>query len=39
MSYIRSQILVCGGTGCHSNKSNVLIEELKKEIKTQRIGR
>jgi NADP-reducing hydrogenase subunit HndC len=33
MSYIRSQILVCGGTGCHSNKSNVLIEELKKEIK------
>ncbi|MFA0816316.1 MAG: NADH-ubiquinone oxidoreductase-F iron-sulfur binding region domain-containing protein [Anaerofustis sp.] len=33
MSYIRSQIMVCGGTGCHSNKSNVLIEELKKELK------
>ncbi len=32
MSYIRSQILVCGGTGCHSSKSNVLIEQLKEEL-------
>lgn len=33
MSYIRSQIMVCGGTGCHSNKSNILIDELRNELK------
>ena len=29
MSYVRSQILVCAGTGCHSNKSDKIIEQLK----------
>ncbi|MDD4291279.1 MAG: NADH-quinone oxidoreductase subunit NuoF [Clostridia bacterium] len=29
---IRAHILVCGGTGCTSNKSLEIIEELKKQI-------
>ncbi len=33
MAYIRSQILVCAGTGCHSNKSAEIVSELKKHIK------
>ena len=33
MAYIRSEILICGGTGCHSNKSGLLIDEIKNELK------
>jgi len=33
MAYIRSQILVCGGTGCHSNRSAEIIDKLKSELK------
>lgn len=29
---IRSHVLVCGGTGCTSNKSAAIVEELRKEI-------
>ena len=28
----RSHVLVCGGTGCHSNRSAEIIEKFKKEI-------
>lgn len=29
---IRSHVLVCGGTGCTSNKSAAVVEELRKQI-------
>lgn len=29
----KREILVCGGTGCHSSKSKEILEELRKEIK------
>lgn len=29
---IRSHVLVCGGTGCTSNKSTAVVEELRKQI-------
>lgn len=32
MAYKRSQILVCGGTGCCSSGSLTLVKELKKEL-------
>nr|WP_320026823.1 NADH-quinone oxidoreductase subunit NuoF [uncultured Acetobacterium sp.] len=32
MAYKRSQILICGGTGCTSSGSMVLVKELKKEL-------
>ncbi len=32
MAYKRSQILICGGTGCTSSGSTVLVKELKKEL-------
>lgn len=28
----RSHILICGGTGCHSNKSQEIFDEFKKQI-------
>ena len=33
----KSRILVCCGTGCTSSKSDVLLEELNKEIKKRKI--
>ena len=30
-------ILVCGGTGCHSSKSNVIIENLRKKLAEENI--
>jgi NADP-reducing hydrogenase subunit HndC len=32
MAYKRSQILICGGTGCTSSGSVKLVQELKKEL-------
>ena len=32
MAYKRSQILICGGTGCCSSGSMTLVKELKKEL-------
>lgn len=32
MAYKRSQVLICGGTGCTSSGSVVLVKELKKEL-------
>ncbi|MGL4606208.1 MAG: NADH-quinone oxidoreductase subunit NuoF [Eubacteriaceae bacterium] len=32
MAFKRSQILICGGTGCTSSGSMVLVQELKKEL-------
>ena len=32
MAYKRSQILICGGTGCTSSGSMILVKELKKEL-------
>ena len=31
----RSQVLVCGGTGCTSSNSEKIIEKLKEEIKAK----
>ena len=31
----RSNVLVCGGTGCTSSNSEQIIERLKEEIKAQ----
>ena len=31
----RSNVLVCGGTGCTSSHSEQIIEELKKEIEAK----
>ncbi len=31
----RKRIMVCSGTGCTSSKSNVLLDNLKKELKSQ----
>ena len=33
MAYTRSQVLLCGGTGCTSSGSRVLEKEFIKEIK------
>ena len=33
MAYYRSQVLICAGTGCHSNKSNEIIERFNEELK------
>ncbi|MGI6110332.1 MAG: (2Fe-2S) ferredoxin domain-containing protein, partial [Eubacteriaceae bacterium] len=32
MAYTRSQILLCGGTGCTSSGSRILEKEFKKEL-------
>ena len=32
MAYKRSQILICGGTGCTSSGSMTLVKEIKKEL-------
>lgn len=32
---IRSHILVCGGTGCTSNKSHDIIDALNSELRAQ----
>ncbi|MEL7661786.1 NADH-quinone oxidoreductase subunit NuoF [Acetobacterium wieringae] len=32
MAYKRSQVLICGGTGCTSSGSMTLVKELKKEL-------
>ncbi|SKA94487.1 NAD(P)-dependent iron-only hydrogenase diaphorase component flavoprotein [Caloramator quimbayensis] len=33
MAFYRSQVLVCGGTGCTSSESMVILQNLKNEIK------
>jgi NADP-reducing hydrogenase subunit HndC len=33
MNFVRTNILVCGGTGCTSSKSPEIIEEFKKQLK------
>lgn len=38
MAYTRSQILVCGGTGCHSSGSDGLIQQFKKEFEKHSIS-
>ena len=37
MAYKRSQILLCGGTGCTSSGSEQLYKEFKKELKKHRL--
>ena len=32
MAFKRSQILLCGGTGCTSSGSQTLVKEFKKEL-------
>ena len=33
----RSHILVCGGTGCHSNKSDEIFKEFQKQLKEKNL--
>ena len=33
MNIYRSQVLVCGGTGCTSSGSALLIDEFEKQLK------
>jgi NADP-reducing hydrogenase subunit HndC len=35
MNFVRSHILVCGGTGCSSSKSPEIIKEFEKQLKAQ----
>ena len=35
MAKYSTHILVCGGTGCRSSQSDILVEKLKKEIQKQ----
>ena len=35
MDIVRSHILVCGGTGCTSSNSELIIEKLQEEIKAK----
>ncbi|MPW24832.1 NADH-quinone oxidoreductase subunit NuoF [Alkalibaculum sp. M08DMB] len=39
MSFIRSQILVCAGTGCNSSGSATLIKDLDKELKKHSLSK
>ncbi len=32
-SHYKRQVLICGGTGCHSNKSSQILAEFNKQIK------
>ena len=36
MSYYRSHVLICGGTGCTSSKSREIKKEL--ELQLERLG-
>ncbi|MFZ7131452.1 MAG: NADH-quinone oxidoreductase subunit NuoF [Eubacteriales bacterium] len=38
MAFKRSQILICGGTGCHSSGSNHLVQQFKKEFRTHNMS-
>ncbi len=35
----RSNVLVCGGTGCTSSNSELIIQRLKEEIKPRKASR
>lgn len=35
----KTQIMVCGGTGCHSSSSHVLIQNLKDELKAHNLDK
>lgn len=35
MAFVRNEVLVCGGTGCHSNKSGEIIRLLGQELKAR----
>ncbi len=35
----KTQIMVCGGTGCHSQSSNVLIDKLRAELKANKLDK
>ncbi len=35
----KTQIMVCGGTGCHSQSSNVLIDNLRAELKANKLDK
>ncbi|GIW49368.1 MAG: hypothetical protein KatS3mg079_844 [Caloramator sp.] len=37
MAFYRSQVLVCGGTGCTSSDSMKILEKFKEEVKKQNI--
>lgn len=33
MAFYRSQVLICGGTGCTSSESMIILQNLKNELK------
>ena len=33
VSHYKRQVLICGGTGCHSNKSSQILAEFNRQIK------
>ena len=35
----KTQIMVCGGTGCHSSRSHILIQNLKDELKAHNLDK
>ncbi len=35
----KTQIMVCGGTGCHSSSSHILIQNLKDELKAHNLDK
>lgn len=37
MNFYRSQVLICGGTGCHSSGSGKLVKSFQKEFKKHNI--
>jgi len=37
MNQIRTQLMLCGGTGCHANKSAMVREALENELKSQNL--
>jgi NADP-reducing hydrogenase subunit HndC len=37
LNFYRSQVLVCGGTGCHSSGSGELVKSFKKEFKNHNL--
>jgi NADP-reducing hydrogenase subunit HndC len=38
MSKFRMHLLVCGGTGCRASESNLIVENLKKELEEKGLG-
>ncbi|MDA3866690.1 MAG: NADH-quinone oxidoreductase subunit NuoF [Salinivirgaceae bacterium] len=38
MANYKMQLLICGGTGCRASSSNLIIDELKKQLETKNLA-